>query len=291
MSGGPFRTASTAVPVGVPGASAARLAADAIRRAAGDAFREPACGIVLGSGLGGLAAAVEDAVTIPFADIPGFPAATVAGHAGQLILGTLEGVAVAMLAGRLHLYEGHDAGLAGYPVRVLHALGAPVYLASNAAGGINRNYAPGDLMILADHINLTFRNPLHGPVQTGDARFPDMSAPYDRELRARLHAVARAQGIALKDGVYMGLLGPTYETPAEVRMLEKLGADAVGMSTVPEVIVARALGMRAVAISLITNPAAGLSVAPLDHAEVLEVGRQAAARFERLVRGFVATLA
>ncbi|HMS01805.1 MAG TPA: purine-nucleoside phosphorylase [Gemmatimonadaceae bacterium] len=291
MSGAPFRTASMAVPSGVPGASAAALAADVIRRRVGSVFRTPACGIVLGSGLGGLASAVEDARPIPFADIPGFPAATVAGHAGQLILGTLEGVPVAMLAGRLHLYEGHDAGLAGYPVRVLRALGAPIYLASNAAGGINRNLHPGDLMLLADHINLMFRNPLHGPVQPGDERFPDMSSPYDAELRAQLHAVARAQGLALKDGVYMGLLGPTYETPAEVRMLEKLGADAVGMSTVPEVIVARALGMRAAAISLITNPAAGLSATPLNHAEVLEVGQQAASRFQRLVRGFVATLA
>ena len=286
----PFRTATSAVPHDVPGAEAAQLAAEQIRARAGDAFRTPACAIVLGSGLGKLAEAVSDAISIPFADIPGFPATTVAGHSGHLLLGTLEGVPVAMLAGRLHLYEGHEAGLAGYPVRVLHALGAPIYLASNAAGGINRSFAPGDLMLVADHVNFMFRNPLHGPVQGDDARFPDMSTPYDRELRERLHAVAHAQGIALKDGVYMGLLGPTYETPAEVRMLEKLGGDAVGMSTVPEVIVARALGMRAVAISLITNPAAGLSVAPLDHAEVLAVGREAADRFQRLVRGFVATL-
>jgi purine-nucleoside phosphorylase len=289
--GAPFRTAARAVPAAVPGAAAAALAAGAVRRRAGDAFRAPACGIVLGSGLGGLAAAVQDAVSVPFAAIPGFPAATVSGHAGQLVLGTLEGVPVAMLAGRLHLYEGHDAALAAYPVRLLHALGAPVLLASNAAGGINRTFAPGDLMLLADHLNLTFRNPLHGPVQPGDARFPDMSSPYDPGLRARLHAVARAQGIALKDGVYAAVLGPSYETPAEVRMLAALGADAVGMSTVPELIVARALGMRAAAISLITNPAAGLGATALEHEDVLAVGRQAAARVEALVRGLVATLA
>jgi purine-nucleoside phosphorylase len=283
----PFRTGTMPIPADGPGAPEARRAADAIRRRAGDAFRTPRCGIVLGSGLGGLATQVDDAVHIPFADVPGFPATTVAGHAGQLILGTLEGTPVALLAGRLHLYEGHSPGVAGYPVRVLHALGAPIYLASNAAGGINRSFEPGDLMLIADHINLMFRNPLHGPTQPGDERFPDMAEPYDAELRARLRAVAHADGVELKDGVYMGLLGPTYETPAEVRMLEKFGADAVGMSTVPEVIVARALGMRAVAVSLITNKAAGLSLAPLAHDEVLTVGREAATRFERLVRGFV----
>jgi purine-nucleoside phosphorylase len=279
------------VPADGPGAADAARAAAHIRQRAGERFRPPACGIVLGSGLGGLTRAVADAVVVPFADIPGFPAATVAGHAGQLLLGSLEGVPVALLAGRLHLYEGHTPAVAGFPVRVLHALGAPIYLASNAAGGINRSFHPGDLMLIADHINLMFRNPLHGPVQTGDTRFPDMAEPYDPALRARLRAVGQSLGIELKDGVYMGLLGPTYETPAEVRMLEKFGADAVGMSTVPEVVVAQALGMRAVAISLITNPAAGLSPEPLDHREVLEVGRAAASRFEQLVRGFVATLA
>jgi purine-nucleoside phosphorylase len=289
--GAPFRTSTMAVPADAPGAREAALAAEAIRRRAGDRFQTPVCGIVLGSGLGGLAAQVENAVHVPFADVPGFPAATVAGHAGQVIVGTLEGAPVVLFAGRLHLYEGHDAALAGYPVRVLHALGAPIYLASNAAGGINRTFEPGDLMLVADHLNLMFRNPLHGPLQPGDTRFPDMAEPYDRALRERLRTVAQSLGIELKDGVYMGLLGPTYETPAEVRMLEKFGADAVGMSTVPEVVVARAIGMRAVAISLITNKAAGLSATPLDHAEVLEVGRQAAERFERLVRGFVRSLA
>lgn len=286
----PFRTGTMPVPNDGPGALEATRAAAAIRARVGDAFRAPVCGIVLGSGLGGLASHVMDAVRIPFADVPGFPSTTVAGHAGQLILGTLEGVPVALLAGRLHLYEGHAPAVAGYPVRVLHALGATVYLASNAAGGINRTFVPGDLMLVADHINMMFRNPLLGQRQQGDERFPDMADPYDASLRALMHEVANAHGVDLKDGVYLGLLGPTYETPAEVRMLEKFGADAVGMSTVPEVIVARAIGMRAVAVSLITNKAAGLDPAPLAHDEVLQVGRVASERFERLVRGFVGRL-
>lgn len=277
-----------------PGATEAARAADVVRARVlaqtGNPLETPVCAIVLGSGLGGLAARIEGAIRIAFADIPGFPAATVAGHAGQLILGTLGGRSVAALAGRLHLYEGHAATLAGYPVRVLHALGAKVYLASNAAGGVRRAFRPGDLMVVADHINLMFRNPLAGPAEPGDERFPDMSAPYDAGLRDLLHSVARSQGVRLHDGVYCGLLGPTYETPAEVRMLEKLGADAVGMSTVPEVIVARAMGMRVAAISLITNPAAGLALGSLNHEEVLEVGRHAAGAFESIVTEFVKQL-
>lgn len=272
------------------GAAAAQRAAEAVRTRAGAAFRSPVCAIVLGSGLGGLTSQLEESVRIPFADVPGFPATTVAGHAGQLIVGLLEGAPVVLLSGRLHLYEGHESPVAGFPVRVLHALGAPIYLASNAAGGINRTFEPGDLMLVGDHINLMFRNPLLGPVQPGDERFPDMSRPYDASLRLQMHRVAASLGVELKDGVYAGVLGPTYETPAEVRMLEKFGADAVGMSTVPEVVVARALGMRCVAVSLITNKAAGMSPTPLAHDEVIDVGRSAATRFERLVRGFVQSL-
>ncbi len=286
----PFRTATMPVPNEGPGAFEAMRAAQAIRDRLGSAFQTPACGIVLGSGLGGLAAQVQNATFIPFADIPGFPSATVAGHAGQLVLGTLEHVPVAMFAGRLHMYEGHAPATAGFPVRVLHALGASVYVASNAAGGVNRTYEPGDLMLIADHINMMFKNPLHGPQQKGDQRFPDMADPYDKSLRVSMHKVAQARGIDLKEGVYMGLVGPTYETPAEVRMIEKFGADAVGMSTVPEVIVATALGMKCAAVSLITNKAAGISLVPLAHDEVLQVGREAAAKFEQLIRGFVATL-
>jgi len=271
-------------------ARAAQVVRERVLALTGRTLETPVCGIVLGSGLGGLANKIENATRIAIADIPGFPAATVAGHAGQLIVGTLAERPVVALAGRVHLYEGHSAALAGFPVRLLHALGAAVYLASNAAGGIRRTFRPGDLMLIADHLNLMYRNPLTGQVEPGDERFPDMSAPYDAELMELIRRAARSLGVPLQEGVYCGLLGPTYETPAEVRMLEKLGADAVGMSTVPEVIVARALGMRVAAISLISNPAAGLALAPLNHAEVLEVGQLAAASFESLVTDFVRQL-
>jgi purine-nucleoside phosphorylase len=265
-------------------------AATAIRKKLGSAYREPVCAIVLGSGLGGLADQVDDATRIVFAEIPGFPSATVAGHAGELIAGNLAGQPVIALAGRLHMYEGHEPSLSAFPVRVLHALGARTYLASNAAGGVRRTLKAGDLMVVADHLNLMFRNPLTGPVETGDQRFPDMSNPYDPELRALLHACGKDNGELLKDGVYCGLIGPTYETPAEVRMLERFGVDAVGMSTVPEVIVARALGMRVAAVSCITNQAAGISLTPLQHAEVLGVGRAVAIKFETLISEFVRRL-
>lgn len=270
------------------GAAAAAQAAVVIRARIGDA--EPVAGVILGSGLGGLAGRIADQVVVPFADVPGFPTATVAGHAGKLIAGTLGGRPVIALAGRFHMYEGHDAALAGFPVRVLRALGAPVLVVSNAAGGIRRTFRAGDLMLIRDHLNLMFRNPLIGALEEGDARFPDMSAPYDDALCVRLRAHAAALGISLEEGVYGGLLGPTYETPAEVRMLATMGADAVGMSTVPEVIVARAIGMRVAGISCITNLASGMSPHPLSHAEVLETTSRVAATFEALVEGFIGDL-
>lgn len=273
---------------GAYGAAAAAASAQAIRQRAGDA--PPACAIILGSGLGGLAAKIDGAVRVPYGEIPGFPPATVVGHEGALLVGTLAGKRVACLAGRFHMYEGHDAALAGFPVRVLHALGAPVLFVSNAAGGVRRTFKAGDLMIIADHLNLMFRNPLIGRVEPGDERFPDMSDPYDPALRQLLREVGRARGIALQEGTYAGSLGPAYETPAEVRMLAALGVDATGMSTVPEVIVARAIGMRVAGVSLISNQAAGISPVPLSHAEVVEAGRQAGPAFESLVEGFVAAL-
>lgn len=285
----PFATSMFAVQGEAAGALQARIAADAIQRVAGDRAN-PVCGIVLGSGLGGLADRIDDSVRIPFSRVPGFPRATVAGHAGQVIVGRLGDRPVIALAGRFHMYEGHGANLAAFPVRVLHALGARVYLASNAAGGIRRSFQPGDLMVVADHLNLMFRNPLTGPLEAGDERFPDMSDPYDRALRGVLHEAGRATGVPLQDGVYCGLLGPTYETPAEVRMLERLGADAVGMSTVPETIVARALGMRVAAVSCITNKAAGMASGTLEHAEVVEIGQFVAPRFEALITEFVRRL-
>jgi purine-nucleoside phosphorylase len=266
----------------------AQAAASAIRARAGDAA--PVAALILGSGLGKFSARVQDAVRIPYAELPGFHAPSVAGHAGEVLVGTIAGRRVVCFAGRFHVYEGYAPSSAALLARVAHALGASVLFVSNAAGGIRRTYAPGDLMVIADHINLTWMNPLTGVLEPGDVRFPDMSEPYDAALRKTLHSVARGLGLALQEGVYVGLTGPTYETPAEVRMLEKLGADATGMSTVPEVIVARALGMRCAGVSVITNKAAGMSLEKLDHAEVVAVGQQVAASFERLVEGFVAAL-
>ena len=195
------------------------------------------------------------------------------------------------LAGRFHMYEGHSAAQAAFPTRVAHAFGARTLLLSNAAGGIRRTFGAGELMVLNDHINFMWSNPLLGKVADGEVRFPDMSAPYDADLRRLLHDCARSRGLRLHDGVYAGLQGPMYETPAEVRMLERLGADAVGMSTVPEVLVARALGMRVAAVSCITNAAAGMTHEKVDHADVLKATQQAAAAFEQLVMDFVERLA
>jgi purine-nucleoside phosphorylase len=269
----------------VSGAAAAAAAAAEIRRRVGDI--EPAAAIILGSGLGGLAQRLADPTAVPFAEVPGFPQATVTGHAGKLIVGKLGGRQVVTLAGRFHMYEGHDAALAGFPVRVVHALGARTLFVSNAAGGIRRTFRPGDLMLIRDHINLMFRSPLIGPQEPGDVRFPDMSAPYDESLSERLRELASKLRIPLVEGVYGGLLGPTYETPAEVRMLGILGADAVGMSTVPEVTVARALGMRVAGVSCITNLASGISPHPLSHAEVIETTAAVGERFEMLVEEWV----
>jgi len=270
------------------GADAAQIAADAVRPWLGG--QTPVAAIVLGSGLGSLANEIDAVARIPFRDVPGFPSATVVGHAGALIAGTLEGKFVLALAGRFHMYEGHDARLAAFPARVVDALGIKTLIVSNAAGGVNRLWQPGDLMLIRDHINLMFRNPLTGPAEKGDVRFPDMSAPYDASLADVARRVATEQGTVLREGVYAGLLGPAYETPAEVRMLTLLGADAVGMSTVPEVIVARSVGMRVLGFSCITNLASGISNSRITHAEVLETTARAAARFTALVRGVVARL-
>ncbi len=271
------------------GAAAAQAAAATVR-ARLNIMRAPKAAIILGSGLGDLAARIENASSISYAEIPGFHATNVAGHRGELIHGTLGGREVLALAGRFHMYEGHGARTAAYPVRVLHALGARVLFLSNAAGGISRAFAPGDLMIIEDHLNLMFRNPLFGAVESGDDRFPDMSNPWSPRLIALLNESAKQTGVPLQTGVYSGLLGPNYETPAEVRMLATLGADAVGMSTVPEAIVAGALKMELAGISLITNAAAGISDAPLSHADVVEAGARAAGRFATLVTEFISRL-
>ena len=252
--------------------------------------RRPEVAIVLGSGLGGLTERIGDAARIGYRDIPGFPVPTVEGHGGELVAGTLAGRAVLAQSGRFHIYEGHDPAVCGLPVRVFAALGVTVVILTNAAGGIRRTFTPGTLMLIADQVNLTFRNPLIGRTLPGDERFPDMSAPYDPALGALAHAVARERGVRLETGVYAGVLGPSYETPAEIRMLERLGADAVGMSTVAEVIAARARGLRCLGISTITNPAAGIGAARLSHAEVMEAAERVKGDLGALVEGIVARL-
>jgi purine-nucleoside phosphorylase len=283
-----------------PSAESRPSARPAVRPSAEDAAQgirerladfEPLVTIVLGSGLGRLAAVVEGAVRIPYAELPGFPAAGVAGHAGELIAGVLEGVPVLLQSGRFHPYEGHSLEVVALPVRTFAALGAEVLIVTNAAGGIRPTFRPPLLMLIADHMNLMWRNPLVGPVVRDEVRFPDMSRPYDRELRDLARLAAQRRGIALEEGVYAAVLGPSYETPAEVRMLERLGADAVGMSTVPEVLTARARGMRVLGISAITNAAAGISARPLSHEEVLAAGQKVAADLEAVVRGVLAELA
>ncbi len=221
----------------------------------------PKIGIVLGSGLGGLASAVQDGVSLPYGEIPGFPQANVDGHQGVFT------------AGRL------------LPIRICAALGIETVIITNAAGGIRFGFEPPLLMLIADHVNLTWQNPLVGPVAPGDERFPDMSSPYDATLRAMARKAALEAKIVLEEGVYAGVTGPHYETPAEIRMLERLGADAVGMSTVPEVIAARARGVRVLGISAITNRAAGISQSKLSHQEVLDAGRKVGADLEALIRG------
>jgi inosine guanosine and xanthosine phosphorylase family len=265
-----------------------RLVADASRAIrARLGAREPKVGLVLGSGMGFLAEQAADAVRIPYRDIPGFPLPTVQGHGGELVAGTFAGRSVLMQSGRFHMYEGHSPQVSTLAVRVFAELGVRTLILTNAAGGIRRNFTAGTLMLLSDHLNLTSRNPLVGAVLPGEERFPDMSDPYDSELRAIAREVARERKVALAEGVYAALLGPTYETPSEVRMLERLGADAVGMSTVVEVIAARARNMRCLAISTITNLAAGISPTPLSHAEVMETAERVKGELGSLIEGIV----
>jgi len=244
----------------------------------------PEIGLILGSGLGVLGDDLEDSVTIPYADIPHFPVSTVEGHAGELVLGKLQGRSVALMRGRFHMYEGYEPERTALPVRVMKALGVGSLLVTNAAGGINLAYKPGNLMLISDHLNLTGRNPLVGPNDNAlGVRFPDMSEAYSRRLRAIARQTAEELGIAVQEGVYAGLLGPNYETPAEIRMLRTMGADAVGMSTVSEVIVARHSGIEVLGISCISNMAAGILDQPLSHEEVMETTELVKAQFISLV--------
>jgi purine-nucleoside phosphorylase len=252
--------------------------------------RRPEIAIVLGSGLGFVTEHVEGAVRIPYHEIPGFAATTVIGHGGELVAGRLAGKEVLAQSGRFHLYEGHDPATTALPVRAFGALGIGTLLLTNAAGGIRRTFSSGTVMLIADHINLTFRSPLIGPVMHGEERFPDMSDPYDTSLRALAREVAKEKRIAVAEGVYAQLLGPSYETPAEIRMLDRLGADAVGMSTVVEVIAARARGIRCLAFSVVTNLAAGISPTRLDHAEVIETANRVRGEVAGLVEGVIERL-
>jgi purine-nucleoside phosphorylase len=252
----------------------------------------PRVGVVLGSGLGAWADALHAVRKVPYAEIPHMARSTVVGHAGNLCLGRAEGVPVACLQGRVHLYEGHEPERVVFGVRLLARLGCRAVLLTNAAGGLAAGWAPGDLMLITDHLNLMGRNPLAGANEGAlGPRFPDMTEAYDRELSDLGRAAARATGVLLREGIYAGLLGPTYETPAEIRMLRTLGADAVGMSTVPEVIALRHMGVRAAAISCITNLAAGLSATRLDHSEVEATAAAARDRFTALLTEWVRRVA
>lgn len=251
----------------------------------------PKVGLILGSGLGVLGDYIEEAVEIDYKDIPHFPTSTVEGHAGELLIGTVKGTPVVLMKGRFHMYEGYGPELTAFPVRVMKELGVMTLLVTNAAGGVNTSYSPGDLMLISDHINMTGRNPLigHNDPDLGP-RFPDMSQPYSRRLRELAKEVADQNGVPLQEGVYVGLLGPSYETPAEIRMLRTLGADAVGMSTVSEVIVARHAGIEVLGISCISNMASGILDQPLSHVEVIETTDRVREKFLNLVLAIIPQL-
>jgi purine-nucleoside phosphorylase len=251
----------------------------------------PAVAVVLGSGLGDFASSLADGVTIPYARIPHWPAASVAGHEGRLVLGDVAGRSVAALAGRAHFYEGYDLRTVTFATRVLGLLGVRTLILTNAAGGVNARFKPGSLMVIDDHINLMGSNPLIGPNDDRfGSRFPDMTGVYSPRLRGVADEVARQQGFQLEHGVYAACHGPSYETPAEIRFLRAAGADAVGMSTVPEAIVARHMGIEVLGISCITNFAAGVLPQPLNHEEVLETAKNVRARFVGLLEGIIGRL-
>lgn len=252
----------------------------------------PAAGLILGTGLGGLARDIDVEASIGYESIPGFPLSTVESHAGRLLVGRLAGVPVVAMQGRFHRYEGYDLRQVTFPVRVLRALGAPTLLVSNACGGMHPLWAPGDLVLLSDHINLLGDNPLVGPNDdTLGPRFPDMSAPYDPELRARARALALELGITLREGVYAAVAGPNLETPAEYRMLRAMGADVVGMSTVPEVIVARHGGMRVLGLSIVTDQCLPDALEPADITKIIAVAERAEPSLTKLVTRLVGGLA
>ncbi len=254
----------------------------------GGAFVPPRVGLVLGSGLGGFADTLENLVKVPYQELPHLPSSTVVGHSGNLCFGSVGGVPVVCMQGRVHLYEGHPVESVVHGARTMARLGASSILITNAAGGIEAGWAPGDLMVLSDHLNLTGQSSLVGPNEDAlGPRFPDMSAAYDPGLREAAHRVAKEAGFSLREGVYAGLLGPTYETPAEIRMLRTMGAHAVGMSTVLETIALRHMKVKVGALSCITNLAAGISKTELNHAEVEETARASRDKLVALLRGWI----
>lgn len=266
--------------------------AHALGRALGTRERKtPRIGVVLGSGLGAFASTLETSCAVPYARLPGLPSAGVAGHAGNFVAGSCAGVSLCVMQGRVHAYEGHDASTVVRGVRAMIALGVRTLVLTNAAGGIRQDLVPGQLMLIEDHLNLTGLSPLVGPNEEAiGPRFPALSNAYDARLRGAVEKVARSQGAPLKSGVYAGLLGPAYETPAEVRMLRGFGADAVGMSTVLETIAARHMGASVIGISCITNRAAGLDATAPNHAEVQATARSVEARFVQLLAALVVAL-
>lgn len=265
-------------------------AAEAIRQAAG--ARPPKVAVVLGSGLNGLVERFADRKVIPYATIPHFPTTTVAGHAGNVVIGTVDGAGAILLQGRFHYYEGHDLRAVTFPVRVLQRLGVETLILTAATGGVRPELRPGNLVCLSDHLNLIGSNPLRGPndARLGE-RFPDMTEVYSKRLRNMAKEEARRLGVQLVSAVYACLPGPSYETPAEIRMLRALGADVVGMSTAPEAIVARQAGMEVLGLALVANAAAGVLAAPIRHEDVLEAGRKAAPILGKLIRRVILRLA
>lgn len=252
---------------------------------------KPTIGLILGSGLGSLADLIEDAEFFPYEEIPNFPVSTVEGHEGRLVIGKLNGKTVVAMQGRFHYYEGYEMQQVTFPVRVMKLIGVETIIVTNAAGAVNKDFKPGDLMIINDHINLSGVNPLIGKnLDKFGVRFPDMSNAYDKDLIKTVENVAKNLNIDIKQGVYTLLTGPSYETPAEIRMIRTLGGDAVGMSTVPEVIIANHSGMKVIGISCLTNMAAGILNEPLNHKEVIETSNMVKSKFMSLMSSLIETL-
>jgi purine-nucleoside phosphorylase len=275
----------------MPDFTAYDLATEAAQVIAGRTALRPRIAVVLGSGLGGFASQLENPAAIPYAEIPHFPQSTVVGHSGQLVIGTLRGVAVAVMQGRVHAYEGYSSQEITFPIRVLARMGIGTVILTNAAGGIRSSFEQGQLILISDHINFSGSNPVSGPNdERWGQRFFDMTEAYSHRLRRLSQDAAKEEGFTLEEGVYVGLPGPSFETPAEIRAFRTLGADLVGMSTVQETIAARHMGLEVLGISCVTNMAAGIQAEPLSHEEVIETGRRVEARLAQLLARLIPTI-